>query len=383
MTKILIDASNIYSGGAVQVGLTFIRESFNYKAYTFFFIVNIKLKNELVRAGVRIDNNFLFVDKSPSVSITTRNKMLTVEKSLEPDLVFTIFGPTFVNFKATHVTGFANGWVSHSSMRDFISVFKKPTVIFSKLLKYLTIAYQIRKADFFILETEYAASKFKRRLMLEDERVFVVDNSFPSSFLDYTFKEAQPKKDLFGILCLSAYYPHKNLESIPYVALELHRLKMGKFKFILTLDEISFKKISSISKALGVSEFIENRGYQCVDDLPYLYEEMSMVYSPSKLETFSAVYLESLHANKVLMLNDKKFARDICGEAAIYVNSQNFKEVAVKISEIMRNEISFDSLSDSAKQVLSLYSSPRKKINKYFEIFSQVLNHETNSPKHR
>ncbi|WP_028870337.1 glycosyltransferase [Psychromonas arctica] len=372
--KILLDASNIYSGGALQVALTFIVGAEKLKGFEIKYILHKDLFAQISKVATLKD--YIVISDSPANSKMTRKLLLSIEESFRPDITFTVFGPTYVKYKySPHITGFANGWVTHSTLKDFNIVFDKNLTKIIKMLKYVYIGFYLRRADYFIFETNIALKGAVKRLKVPRDNCFIIPNAYPVSFLnnsDSNYGEKIISSSKFKVLCLSSYYKHKNLESLPFVANSLVELGCIDVNFILTLNEGDFIPIMEAAKVLGVDKMIINVGPQQVCNLPKLYSEVSMVYSASNLETFSAIYLESMLAQKVLLLNDKPFARDICGDAALYVNSFEYRAVAQKIIKILNGVYSFCDFKVESKQLLDKYPSPTEKVEAYFDLFKKI-----------
>tara|TARA_Y100001972_G_scaffold127579_1_gene184863 strand:- start:10968 stop:11282 length:315 start_codon:yes stop_codon:yes gene_type:complete len=58
---------------------------------------------------------------------------------------------------------------------------------------------------------------------------------------------------------------------------------------------------------------------------------------PTKLETFSANYLEAMATNRLIITSNKDFARDVCGNGALYFEPDRPSECARQIADAISN----------------------------------------------
>ena len=113
-------------------------------------------------------NQFKFVlfKSSPAILAShfkTIKKLNETEKFFNPDLVFTLFGPSYWRPKTKHVTGFADGWVYNPKSIAFqkLSFIGK---IKRRLLSKIKIYLLKKNATHFILETNDAKEKFSKNI---------------------------------------------------------------------------------------------------------------------------------------------------------------------------------------------------------------------------
>lgn len=144
------------------------------------------------------------------------------------------------------------------------------------------------------------------------------------------------KKILF---CLSAYYPHKNIEIIIDLLLQ-YSVELSDYKFIITIDEskdINAKKIISDIVKYGLQDQIINLGIVKQEHLNTIYANSYALFLPTLLESFTGTYVEAMSYNLPILTSNFSFATEVCGSAAVYFDP--FDLNSIKNSIIYLNTI--------------------------------------------
>ena len=272
---------------------------------------------------------------------------------MQPDLVFTLFGPAYVRFRARHLCGVADPWVTHSSRLAFRTLgFSLDSL--KKLGTMLWKALWWRSADYWWTEAPVARDGLISRLRCAPERVFIIPNTAGPQFDRAQAKATAPDGGQVRILCLSAYYNHKNLEIIPDVLKAVQELRPElDFELTVTLppELAESQQIVARAEQLGVSDKLNNLGRVPVSETPALYERSHMCFLPSLLEVFSAVYPESLSTGVPLVTTKLRFATDVCKDAAAYFEPTNPQSAAEQIVRLAEDGNYWQTLSDRGREV--------------------------------
>lgn len=375
---VLVNASTLIKGGAIQVSVWFISCCIE-KKHDCFYVVSKEVFLELESLYSQLPlERFVVFDESPSKSESHRKKLLLIEQQVKPKLVFTIFGPSYVNFQSYHVMGFADGWVTHSSIKSFYKTFKYDFFqLFKALITCFYKGYFVKKADEWIVETQVAARGLSSRLFIKKNKINIIPNNCNSIYynlpIDKKFDKKFDKKE-FKILYYTADYPHKCINKIlDYVILLNQKYDRDDFKFYITIDPYSQTalKIYEKAKLYNVHSFFKFLGYVPISKGPELYDSCDLVIQISNLETFSANYPEAMARNKPLLVSDYPFSRDACGEAAIYINTENKLEVVRTINLLMNDEELIKSLIQKGKEQLKSFPD----LNERFSMYEKTLFH--------
>ena len=339
MNKFVFNCSINVLGGGVQESVNFILESLKDGTVEWNYIVSPQVKRELDRYDVHLDNS-LVVERSPARSRATRSYLARHVKELGVDAVLTLAGPAYVDFGPPHLMGIANAFITHASLG----------VLFrSGWIHALTVIYRtlfVRKSDAWLFQTASAKKGFARRFRVPEDSCYVVPNSIGRNYstkglgMENTLATG-PEDTEVVVLVPAADYPHKNVRIVPEIAHSLRSLipAPGVVRFLLTLPENSetWKAVRSESDRLNVSDMIENHGPFSINDGPELYARAHIMLLPTKLETFSANYLDAMATNRLIITSNKDFARDVCGNGALYFEPDRPSECARQIADAISN----------------------------------------------
>lgn len=337
--KILFNATTLNKGGALQASINFIEQALTDSEIDWHFAISTHVLDQLNNA---IDisysrDQFTVFEKSPAKNLAFRKKLKTLEQSINPDVVFTLFGPAYVQFHAKHVMGFAEPWVTHAN--SYALAIEKNLI--KKTIRDLHTMYKRRWlsfADAWLVEAAIAKRGIERILNSKESRVCVLPNGCRDIYKTITTRTDFVEEDeILKILYISAYYPHKNFEIIPYVAYKLKEIMPNRpFKFILTInpDNAEVKKIIQTSIKLDVSSSIDFTGEIPVSKGSDLYRDSHIAFIPSLLETYSATYSEAMTCGLPIVTSDLEFATSICEDAALYFLPNNAESAALSISSI-------------------------------------------------
>jgi len=368
-------------GGALQAAVSFIFEVIRNDGaggIDWCFVLSGQVDTEASKLSVSLmESRVKVLEQSPAKSKESRKELLVCESEWQPDVVFTFFGPAYVEFRAPHLCGVADGWVTHSNRLAFKSLGGKNILIILPHLSYK--AYWFRKADRWVVEAENAKIGMVHRLRIQPDSICVVPNSCGRQYLtEERHVSSLPAGSRVKILCLSSYYPHKNLEIIPHVAKQIQEIAPAlDFEFIITLppDRADLKKILSLANAIGVVGRINNVGPVPVANGPAIYKHCHISFLPSLLETFSANYPEAMAMACPIVTTDLPFARDVCGEAALYYEPEDAGSAAELIVRLLREPATWTRLVAEGKRVLRKLPTPHDKYVGYVACLNDLAKH--------
>lgn len=338
----LLNGASIVVGGGIQSCTAFVRYLIARGiSERCFFVVSDEIHQELLKFGVDIASmgGVVTID-APSKHLATRRLLADVERKCKPAVVFTFFGPSYVKFRAKHICGVADGWVTHSTPLAFKTL-RGWSAKLRMLAALIYKAFHFRRADYWIVEHDCAKQGLIRRLRLAPGKISVVPNNCAPHYVASTERTVLLEETAkCRILVFGAYYPNKRLEIIPLVAKALRSLDQEfSFEFIITVKPglPICDELATSLKRIGLNHSFKNIGPIPLRDGPALYRSCDVVFHPSVLETFSAVYPEAMAMAVPIVTSDLDFARSICGEGALYFNPNDPGDAAKKIHEVHTN----------------------------------------------
>lgn len=375
--KILVNCSNLKKGGGLQIAHSIITELEFYKKHDIYFIISNSLEEYFGDDSYTLKNlNFYRHDIHPNICLSLTGKepyLRKIEEKINPDIVFTVFGPSYWKPKNKHLCGYAKPQYIYSESPYFsnINLFKSLKIYLKKIFH----LYDFRKFnDALVTESKSVSEKVQNLLI--GKLVFTVSNTYNQIFDDPTKWDngiKLPEFDGVTLLTISANYLHKNLTIIPKVYKYL-KIKYPDFKvrFVTTVAENEFPKLTSSEKNglifLGKINII-----QC----PYLYQQADFMFLPTLLECFSASYPEAMKMEVPILTSDLPFARGICGDAAVYFDPISAQNIGDTIFSLATNKALRSELVEKGKNRLVTFGTSEKRVQKYIEILENI--HEANS----
>lgn len=321
MIKGLFNCTTNNGGGGIQNAVNFILSSSDDKDISWVYVVSPqvdKILRDFSFLGERI-----LVTPSPSRSKVTRKKLSGIAESLSPDFVYTMAGPAFVKFNVKHFLGCSNPYVTNL---DWLALRCERSWLDS-LITWVRAQYQTVQflyADHWLFQTEASRNGFTKKLRIDRNKTSIVPNCLGASFSKFCQQEKHTSSNsnaTIKILCPCLGYPHKSLMLIPkIIELLKKRDPYMRFTFTVTIDPKS-KTAYRLNKTIAENRFEEhfnNIGPFSYFSARQIYSDHDVVFLPSVLEVFSTSYLEAIAMRKILIVADRSFAREICGEAAAY-----------------------------------------------------------------
>ncbi len=362
--RLLINISNNIGGGSFQVAHSFVQECKKYSMNEYIVVVNSKVYQLFDIES--FPSNFKFLCIKNNSFITLAKKMKVIETRYNPDVVFTVFGPSYWKSNAPQVVGFANPYyilIDRSITVGLKKCFSSLQYLLIRMKKIIHTFYMNHEADVIIAETKYCTEEFLK-MFKKVKKGYTVSNTY-SSFFE---KAVLPiKHEKFVLLTVSKYYKHKNLEIINEVCKELSKKKISDIEFMLTLDENNYKRLFSHNP------YVVNVGYTAPQDCPSLYAKADVMFLPTLAECFSASYPEAMKSRIPIITSDFEFAHSICNDAALYIDPFNPKDIVDKIITIKTNKQLYDSLIQKGECRINSFPVASKRCEKYLEICTETM----------
>ena len=114
--------------------------------------------------------------------------------------------------------------------------------------------------------------------------------------------------------------------------------------------------LEALVQATGLPDRIHARSYVSDHDLPQLYAEAAAFVFLSEYEGFGLTPLEALASEVPVVLLDTPVAREICGDAAIYVTRPDPELVAAALQTVLFDAAERERILNAASRVVTRYS---------------------------
>lgn len=381
--RILFNCSTNVVGGGAKNSAWFIKNTFNNIEIDWYYAISPQVRTIL--NGWDIDTNsdvFLVFDVSPARDRNARKHLKSLVSIFNIDVVYTMAGPTYVEFQCLHVMGISDPYVTHADILPMIHG-RTATQIMKLILSIFYKVYYAHKADHIIFQTNSSRNSFLKRYLFRKLNTHVIHNAIGDDLLNINTIR-QHASDEVRIFCPAADYPHKALTSISDIAKNMRMMNSSlKFSFVLTIDESSdtWGIIKSRLTRYGLENEVVTIGSFTHSDVYNVHKHMNLVFVPSILETFSASYLEAIAMQLPIVVADRPFAREICREYAFYTNPFDSKASArLLLSVLQMNKDDIDQKLSIGNDILKYYGSQADRFGKILSLLVELhkgnINHD-------
>ncbi len=191
----------------------------------------------------------------------------------------------------------------------------------------------IKYPSVIIAQTQIAKDKLE--LIYGLRNIKIIPNAVSLDNVKEEYKKKFNLPEGIKLLYLTYYYPHKNIEILIPLAMEIKKKKLN-FKIVTTICESQHKRakifLNNVRK-LDIEDVIINIGPVDMKFVPSIYRQCDGLLMPTLLESFSGTYVEAMYHNMPIFTSDIDFAHDVCGEAAFYFNPLDVGSILGKIEE--------------------------------------------------
>ncbi len=231
------------------------------------------------------------------------------------------------------------------------------------------------KAAVITVQTDTMRQRLGAQWGIPDERFHIVPNG-PSAFLA---GEAPAEEEASGpptILVVAEAKPAKNLEVLPAVARELLDMGLGDVRIVVTVGPPGAAYAGPLDAAMareGRDLPIDRVGRVAHEALGDLYRSASVVFLPSHFESFSATYLEAMHFGIPLVTSDLDFGRDLCADAALYVDPTDPGDCARTLMQALEDPAERRRLRDAGFRRLEAFPDWDDRFGRYLAALERAV----------
>lgn len=381
--KIILNCSTNVIGGAIQVSYSLVKHSLHSSQGLIWYYIFSKEVYENVRPYLKSipRYRYIVINTSPAKIVSgykDRVKILGFEREVNPNAVFTVFGPAYVNFKNMHLCGFADGWVTHPN-----SLIYQNLNIFQRLYTILRGKYKtffLSKSGYYWVENEISKNGLACQTGIDKERISVIPNTPAEIFWDNLDEKSYDRTvqgPITRIATIAAPHVNKNLIIIPEVLQALLK-KLGvnaSVEFHVTIPEGTqfYRNFMQLIDFYHLENCIVNHGYLTVAKCKDLLVDSDVLFMPTLLETSSATYYEAMLTDTPIVTTDLDFSHDACHNAALYYDPLDPDMAAEEIIKIINSQNIKQSLLNNARKVLAHIPTSRKKYLQHVRLIKHVM----------
>ena len=226
------------------------------------------------------------------------------------------------------------------------AIYNDPTVwklmsskeFITRKIKLFVFKLLLKNVNLMLAQTDVAKNRLKSFYDLKSIKIF--PNSVALDHFDQKKSiKIERLSNKFSLLCLSAYYTHKNLEIFVELG-ELMKKNNVNAEIFLTIDSNQnnrAKKLLNKIKKSNLQGYITNLGSIKLKDVPSLYQSIDGLILTTLLESFSGTYVEAMWNKKIILTSKRDFAEIICGKNAYYFDPFDKYDIYNKITEAYSN----------------------------------------------
>jgi glycosyltransferase involved in cell wall biosynthesis len=324
--KILVNALSVAYGGGLIRTLNIINTFRQFPDIDFLILCpDIKYYKDVKSKNVTLLTiSDLFLKKAVR-TYTDIFLIPAIIKKYNPDLVLSLGNLPAVT-KRYQVFLHDNPLASVINFRKF--GYKRIKDVMINRLRNMLLAKRLNYVDHLITQTNIQLNTLKEvypRQMKKVGKKSVIPPSVPEFQISKSIKCGSIyhiNTDSTNLLCMSRYYPHKNIEMLLDLA-RIFRQNSSPFKIILTLSKSHGKGVSALLKKIKkekLAGYIINIGEISPLCLTEIMKYIDALILPSLLESYSLTYLEAMFFQKPVFTSDLDFAHEACKNAAFYFN---------------------------------------------------------------
>ena len=160
----------------------------------------------------------------------------------------------------------------------------------------------------------------------------------------------------FTFVYVATLLPHKNHGAI-IGALEILRKEGKNIRVVTTLNQAELVgQFGGAARELINEGRLVAAGWVEPQRLRQLYESCDASINPSKIESLSSSHLEAMEWRRPLIASDLPYARDLCGDAAVFVDPESTADIASAMSMLANNHSLRSSLVSNGQEIMKKFS---------------------------
>lgn len=373
--RILINtiSTKKHSGGAYQIAYNFVVKAQEHPEIEWVYVVSADL-DEILPDALKKKEYYVFPTQPDyrHSYFKVKKELADLEEKLRPNVVYSITAPSYFTFKTPEVMRFTNPWVTHPNKYSWSALNWKDRL--KQKIYCWNQRRMIRKASFFVTQTETTKRGIMRITGVPSENVKVVNNVLPQIFKSRQNTPQKQDGNWIDVACVGAPVPHKNFDILPSVIKELKALGIENVRFHVTIpsDNPLMAKYMKELGGIGLTDRIVTHGRCSQIELADMYRGCQLCFLPTLLEVFSASTLEAMFFSLPVVATDFDFNRDVMGDSCLYYKPMNATDAAVQIKKYIEDKALREEMKKRMEKRLDLFSDYDKHFNEILDFLIKV-----------
>jgi glycosyltransferase involved in cell wall biosynthesis len=235
----------------------------------------------------------------------------------------------------------------------------------------------VQKSDWIITGSEFSKKEIVEYLGFDEEKITVIYHGvdqelykvYDKNILKVTKKKLELADDFF--LFVGSIEPRKNLLNL----LKTYHILPDSIKKKYPLVLVGFKGWNNDDVMKEIEKEKNNiryLGYLNDEELAHVYNLASLFIYPSLYEGFGIPPLEAMACGTAVISSDAASLPEVCDDAAIYINPNDYMDIAKKIELLVANQDKMNELiSKGLKRVKNF--TWEKSAKKHLKVFNKVM----------
>ena len=360
------------AGGAFQISYNFILESLSHPEVEWYWWVSSDIDEEIgSRFHEMRGTRYFAFPNQPDFKhsyLKVRKQLVTLEKEICPDVIYSITAPSFFSFSSIEVMRYTKPWVTHPNKYvEFLMTRKKRMEI--ALQKYL-----MKKARYFITQSQTCKDGIVRITGVDSSHVKVISNVLPAAYRNVERGHLASDDKWINVACIGNPFPHKDFDILPDVIKELSSCGICSVRFHVTIPKETdvWHRIESKIAEYGVPNNVVNYGRCSQKDLIKVYRKCHLCFLPTLLEVFSASAIEAMYFKLPTVATEFSFNSEVFEDACLYFHPHDAKDGADKLVMLINNKELQEELKRKMESRLARFSDYDNHFKETKEFLSQV-----------
>jgi glycosyltransferase involved in cell wall biosynthesis len=248
-----------------------------------------------------------------------------------------------------------------------------------KLYAKLVINAAVKRSDEVITVSAFSKNEIIKYTGCKPGKIQVVHNGVNQFTTDTVNKNVNTTYHLPAnyILFVGNVKPHKNVKILLKAYLLLNDELKQQYKVVIVGKKDGFLRGDEeltrwINTQPEIQQNIIFTGYVANEDMDAVYKNASLFVFPSVYEGFGLPPLEAMLNNCPVITSATSALPEVCGDAALYFNPQNEKELYTKMTEVLTQKKISDVLITKGQERIKHFTWDECAA-KHIEIFNRVI----------